>query len=187
MLEPKSRAFVYSLLGQFAQRLERSPDHTLYLPQRKMWCKVACGMAPEDRTRREYLTTWAVNPEDGKPCEVLVSYDRIQFMGRLGMGHTKECAELVPMILQRPTAIFEGLMRDVDDDRKGVGWRCYCGIPDYSYGADGEKSPRRRNQVFLIFLNRDGVAYNWRWEPAHPRDHGLPAEHVPTRFKRRLL
>ena len=81
-------------------------------------------------TRRDYLTIRAVNPDDGKTCEVLISFDRMQAVGRRSMGHAKECGYIVPAILQKPTAIFEGLRRDEDDDSKGVGWRCYCGIPE---------------------------------------------------------
>jgi hypothetical protein len=139
------------------------------------------------KSRRECLTIEAVNPDDGKHYNVMVSYDRIRFLGRLSQGHTKECAELVPMTLQRPTSIFEGLLRDEDDDKQGLGWRCYCGVPDRSYGPDGEKWPPWPNQVFLVFLNRDRMAYNWRWEKADPRDSNVPAENVPLRFKRRRL
>lgn len=153
----------------------------------RTWGTLPCAVDPTKPTRRERLTIEAVNPEDGKSCEVLISYDRIQFVGRISQGHTKECAELVPMILQSPKAVFEGLLRDEDDDKRGLGWRCYCGIPDKAYMPNGDERPPWPNQVFMVFINRERVAYNWRWEQSSSKDPDLPAEHVPERFKRRLL
>lgn len=143
-------------------------------------------MAENDPSRRQMLTLQAVNPIDGKPCEVLISYDRMQAIARRGMSQAKECAYIVPAVLQAPTAIFEGLRRDEDEDRRGYGWRCYCGIPTHSYRQDGTEAPPYRNQVFLVFVNDAGVAYNWRWERADPDDPKLPAGHA-ERFKKRLL
>ena len=82
----------------------------------------------------------AVEPKDGTTtCEVQISFERMQTVGRRSLGHAKECGLILPMILQKPTAIFEGLRRDEDEDRRGFGWRCYCGVPDQSYRS------RRRN------------------------------------------
>lgn len=41
------------------------------------------------------------------------------------------------------------------------------------------------NQVYLVFVNDEGVAYTWRWEKADPDDLNLPQNH-PQRFKKRL-
>jgi hypothetical protein len=41
-------------------------------------------------------------------------------------------------------------------------------------------------QVYLVFLNDEKVAYNWRWEKADPDQPGLPMDHE-DRFKQRLL
>ena len=78
-----------------------------------------------------------------------------------------------------------GLGSEADEDKRGVGWRCYCGLPDRSYAADGEKCPPRRGQVYLVFINEERVAYNRRWEPADADNPGLPPDHA-NRFKRRL-
>ena len=102
------------------------------------------------------------------------------------LGHAKECGYIVPMILQQPTAIFEGLRKDEDEDLRGVGWRCYCGIPEHSYASDGTAKRPYPNQVYLIFVNEDGVVYNWRWEKADDEDLKLPKDHQ-TRFKKRAL
>lgn len=142
------------------------------------------GESPE--SRREYLTLEAVEPKDGSNCSVQISYDRMQAVGRRSMGHAKECAYIVPMILQEPTAIFEGLRRDEDEDRWGYGWRCYCGVPRRAFGQDGTECPPYAGQVYLVFVNDERVAYNWRWEKADPDEPRLPINHQ-DRFKRRLL
>ena len=70
----------------------------------------------------------------------------------------------VPAILHRPIAIFEGLRQDEDEDRgAGVGWRCYCEVPEVAYRPDGSRRPVYPGQVFLIFVNEECVAYNRRW------------------------
>ena len=102
------------------------------------------------------------------------------------MGHANECGHIVPMILQQPTAIFEGLREDADEDRRGYGWRCYCGIPEHAYHADGTERPPYPGQVYLVFVNDEHVAYNWRWERADPDNPRLPENHQ-QRFKRKLL
>ena len=85
-----------------------------------------------------------------------------------------------------PTAVFEGLRRDEDEEPKGVGWRCYCGVPDCSYRRDGTETAPYPNRVYLVFVNDEGVAYNWRWEKADTDKAKLPVDHL-TRFKRQLL
>ncbi len=102
------------------------------------------------------------------------------------MAHAKECGFIVPMILQKPTSVFEGLRLDEDEDQRGVGWRCYCGIPNNAYNSDGSSRATYTNQVYLVFVNDANVAYNWRWERADSDDPSLPENHV-QRFKKRLL
>ena len=53
------------------------------------------------------------------------------------------------------------------------------------------RAPFRRlaqavNQVFLVFVNRDKVAYSWRWARADKADDRLPHNHE-ERFERRAL
>ncbi len=143
-------------------------------------------MSDQGKTRRQYLKLEAVDPDDGKPCEIQISFDRMQAVARRSMGHAKECALIVPMILQRPTAIFEGLRRDEDEDRAGAGWRCYCGRPEKAFATDGSERQPYRGQVYLVFVNDEAVAYNWRWEKADPDASDLPVDHA-IRFKTRLL
>lgn len=144
-------------------------------------------MAERKETRRQYLTLRALDPVTGRPtAEVLISYDRMQAVGRRSLGHAKESGYTVPAILQRPTAVFEGLRQDEDEDARGVGWRCYCGIPAHSYRRDATEDAPYFNQVYLVFVNEDGVAYNWRWEKADPDNPKLPVGHS-TSFKKQLL
>lgn len=144
-------------------------------------------MSPERDTRREYITLLAVEPKDGTlSCEVLVSFDRMQAVGRRSLGHAKECGYILPMVLKRPSAIFEGLRHDEDEDRRGYGWRCYCDVPDQAFALDGTSRPPYRGQVYLVFVNDERVAYNWRWEKADPDNPRLPVGYE-TRFKTRLL
>jgi hypothetical protein len=144
-------------------------------------------MASPGDSRRQYLLLDAIDPQTGKlkAC-VQISFDRLQAVAHRSLGHASECGFIVPMILQRPTAIFEGLRQEADEDRKGYGWRCYCGVPDRSYRADGTEAPPFAGQVYLVFVNDEGVAYNWRWEKADADDPHLPQNHA-QRFKKRLL
>jgi hypothetical protein len=144
-------------------------------------------MATRGESRRQYLILLAIEPRDGTlSFEVQVSFERMQAVGRRSLGHAKECGYIVPMILQKPTAVFEGLRRDEDEDRGGYGWRCYCGVPEQSYRSDGTSAPPYHGQVYLVFVNDERVAYNWRWEKADPENPKVPIGYE-TRFKQRLL
>jgi len=81
--------------------------------------------------------------------------------------------------------VFEGLCREEDEPKRGVGWRCYCGVPDRSYSEEGDQRPPRPKKVYLVFVNADRVAYNWRWEFADDRVPQL-LRNPKTRFKRRI-
>ena len=95
-------------------------------------------MASKQPSRRDYITLLAIEPKDGTlSCEIQISFERMRTVGRRSLGHAKECGLILPMILERPTAIFEGLRRDEDEDRSRVGWRCYSGQPEQSYRSDG--------------------------------------------------
>lgn len=143
-------------------------------------------MDDSEGSRRKYLTLDAIDPVVGSMTEVQVSFDRMQAVGRRSMGQAKECGLIVPMILQQPTAVFQGLRQDEDEDQRGVGWRCYCGIPEHAYHSDGTARSPYPGQIYLVFVNEDAVAYNWRWEKADPDDPQLPQNHE-ARFKTRLL
>lgn len=139
-----------------------------------------------ETTRREYLFCDAVDPTTGKNCIVQISYERLRALARRGKGFTLEASETLVEILLRPTGVFEGLCSDDDEDARGYGWRCYCGMPSCRYGANGEKLPVPQNRVFLAFVNTERVVYNWRWEPTDDNRRDLPIGYR-DRFRRNLI
>jgi hypothetical protein len=148
-------------------------------------CDEDNAVADEASSRRERLTIKAFDPVTGGEIEVYISYERLMAIGKRSKGQVMEVAEVVPQALQYPAAVFDGLTTDTDEDQRGVGWRCYCVRPDRSYAPDGTKSGPRRGQVYLVFVNEDRVAYNWRWEAADRDNPELPQDYL-KRFKRRL-
>ena len=143
------------------------------------------GHASEGETPGR-VTLRAVEPGTGQQTEVLISHRRMHAVARRGLGHAKECGFLVPHTLQNPTAIFEGIRKDDDEDQRVPGWHCYCSKPPYSFNEDGEQKSPYAKQVFLVFVNQDKVAYNWRWAKADELDDALP-EDYEERFARRVL
>jgi hypothetical protein len=144
-------------------------------------------VADEAPSRRDRLTIKAWDPITGGEMDVYISQERLLAIGKRSRGQILETAELVPQALQCRGPVFEGLYTEADEDKdkRGVGWRCYCSLPDRSYTRDGDRCPPRRGQVYLVFVNEDRVAYNWRWEPADPDNPDLPRDHE-KRFNRRL-
>lgn len=145
-------------------------------------------------TRRQKLALEALDPTTGKTDLYLwFKYKKIQLIGRRSRGQIKEAAYIVPWILSRPRAVFEGLCWDNDESgSRGVGWRCYCGLPNCAYKRDGTKSEPYEGEVFLVFVDDTSLVYNWRWEKSAFAEEGLPnqndLQHGPDkRFKRRLL
>jgi len=140
----------------------------------------------EAASRRERLAVKAYDPATGGEIEVFISYDRLRAFGNRTKGQILDAAVLVPQALQCREAVFEVLRREVDEPKhEGTGWRCYCCCPDRSFAEDGEILPPRRERVFLVFVNDQQVAYNWRWERADPDHPSLPLD-SENRFKRRL-
>lgn len=144
-------------------------------------------MSVGDNSRREGLTISAVNPVDGKWYDVLISHDRLMAVAKRSKGAVAETAYIVPMVLQNPTAVFEGLCQDQDEPRgRGVGWLCYCGVPDRAYLQDGAETDPPPHEVFLVFVTDGRIACNWRWEKCDPDDPTLVAGYE-TRFAKRVL
>ena len=148
----------------------------------------------DTETRRNSLCIRAVDPKTGKnSIAVYLDYKKIQIIGKRSKGQLLEAAEIVPYVLQNFRQVFEGLCWDEDEKgARGVGWRCYCGLPLYAYSADGTQRQPYEGEVYLVFIDDENVAYNWRWEKSDCADKGLPneydAEHGDKkRFKRALL
>lgn len=141
---------------------------------------------PDERETPGRVSLRAIDPQTGKDTAVLISHRRMHAVAQRSLGHAKECGILVPFTLQQPTAIFEGLRKDEDEDSRTPGWYCYCSKPPCSFNENGEEQPAYPNQVFLVFVNREKVAYNWRWAKACPSDDQLPENHE-ERFERKAL
>lgn len=142
-------------------------------------------MGKHTATRRERLVIGAIDPGTGSLFAVTISLARIRAACR-SHGQALEAAQLVPMILQRPRAIFEGLRREADEPHRGSGWRCYVGIPDRAYDQRGNRREPWPNEVFLVFVSDDFIAYNWYWYSCSEDNSDLPEGHA-ERFRKRLL
>jgi hypothetical protein len=147
-----------------------------------------------NRTRRELLSIEALDPLTGQRSLVYsLDYKKIQYIGKRSLGQLHETAEIVPFILQSPRSIFEGLCWDQDEKgSRGVGWRCYCGLPELAYREDGIQIEPYHEEVCLVFVDDENIVYNWRWEKSDRADKGLPNEFdiqhgQGKRFKQRLL
>ena len=119
---------------------------------------------------------------------VTYSYEKVMASAGRSQGQIQEAACIVPMILQQPKAVFLGLMRDVDEPRqeREEGWLCYSGVPALAYNEDGSSKSAWPGEVFLVFVNREKVVYNWYWYQCDPDNPGLPEGHA-TRFRERVL
>ncbi len=136
--------------------------------------------------RRDYLTIRAIDPDTGKDSEVILSYDRLHQVCR-SSGQIKEAKFLVPEILQKPKAIFEGLRKEEDQRyTKTEGWLCYCGVPSCAYTRNGIRIEPRPNEVFLVFVDVGKIAYLWYWYECDESDSNIPMD-SETRFRKRKL
>ena len=133
------------------------------------------------KARRNYVLVEAINPQDGKPWDLLLSHQKMDYTAKRGILHAKELAHIVTEILKAPRAIFRG-MRDENDE--GL---CYTGVPSCSFrGPKGEWAPPWEKEVFLVFVNPEGIIYNWRWEKRALDNPFLPVDYK-TRFRERAL
>jgi hypothetical protein len=138
------------------------------------------------QTRRKFLKVAAIDSGTGRTFDVLVSYDRLHWVKNRGLGAIKEAGFNVPFVLQHPKGVFEGLCREQDEDRPGYGWWCYCAVPPHDYAENGDEKLPRPNRIFLVFVNTDHIAYNWRWEKVDPDDDRFPIG-FQTRFRRQVI
>jgi hypothetical protein len=129
------------------------------------------------QSRRDRLCIQALDPETRQTCVIQISQQRLLTIAKWGAWAVNEASEIVPFILQYPAAVFQGLRRDEDEDPGGTGWRCYCGRPTKRFQKDGSEANAEPGQVFLVFVNDEAVAYNWRWEAADLENANLPKGH----------
>jgi hypothetical protein len=125
-------------------------------------------------SRREPFTFDAFDPPSGT-CKVYIRERRLLTIAKLGKWRLLEARELVPKVLEDSSVIFEGSRWEGDEDKDRPGWRCYCVKPAFMYDKRGDQVESDPNQVFLVFVNDDRVAYNSRWEFAHEDDTEIPA------------
>lgn len=120
--------------------------------------------ADKAKQRRGYVAIEAVNPDTGKLWNVLVSPKRAAFIIRVGGAFAYESALLVPAVLKEPMRIYEGIRRDTDESRESdaCGKYCYLAFPGHGYDDSGQQRPDSR--PFLVFVDEDRVAYNWRFD-----------------------
>lgn len=136
------------------------------------------------RDRPGYAKLQARDPTDGKFWDVLISPGRLNWIRRVGGALIHETRYIVPAVLKDPTAIYQGLLSDEDEDKFGDvdGWLCYLGQPCYAYDGAGKQYPALPGLNYLIFLNAERVAYAWRFD----QDERLP-DSYDHRFKERLI
>lgn len=123
--------------------------------------------------RREPFTFDAFDPPNGT-CKVYIRERRLLTVAKLGKWKLLEARELVPKVLNDPCVVFEGLRWEGDEDKDRPGWRCYCAKPDCMYDKRGAPVDSDPNQVFLVFVNDERIAYNWRWEFVDDEDREVP-------------
>lgn len=143
---------------------------------------------PARSARSDRVSFTAINPVDGKPIEVYVTFDRLAWVAKRGKGAVLEASECVPHVLSTFKAIFEGLRCDSDEEQRGDsdGRYCYVGKPLKAFRTDGRERKPNEDEVFLVFVNAEGVAYNWRWEDEDPENPGFPKD-WKTRFHAQAL
>ncbi len=125
----------------------------------------------------------AIGP-DGKPIEVLIPQRLIRWAWRKGDGAIIELDRASAEVLARPSGVFEGILRDADDDSGHTdGWLCLCGSPDERYNYESGRKIDRGQRVYMVLVNKEHVVYSVRWEEEDPLNPGLPSD-LDNRFRR---
>ncbi|HZW09297.1 MAG TPA: hypothetical protein VFF69_05280 [Phycisphaerales bacterium] len=95
-------------------------------------------------------------------------------------------------MIKRPHAVFQGIRWEEDEDRLNHGcnadsWLCYSLNPGQYYDpSESEPQPSNPEEVFLVFVNVERIAYHWRWDDVDEDGSGLPRG-WRTRFRERVL
>lgn len=120
--------------------------------------------------KRGYLSLDAVNPADGSHFEVWISRERAEAVAKRGRHAVCEMGYVVSEVLRKPRRVYEGVRWEGDQDRHRATdeWLCYIGLPTADFRTPDSDRPSQpgKGKLFLVFVNRDRIAYNWRWEPA---------------------
>jgi hypothetical protein len=142
-----------------------------------------------ERSDREIFP--AINPADGSLFDAYITMRRAAWVAKRGKGAVWEMAHTVTAVMCRPFSVHEGIRWEEDEDRDKNSdvdsWLCYCGHPSTYYDPNSvSPQPAGSDDVFLVFLNKERVAYHWRWDDADDDGSKLPFGHA-TRFQRRVL
>jgi hypothetical protein len=137
------------------------------------------------KTRAGYITLAAVNPADKRPWSAYLSLEKHDDILRFrSEGQIAEMDELVPAALLNPCSIWFGIR---DDDGEGF---CYSLRAPCAFRRDGTQRPAHKDELFLVFVNNDGVVLNWYWDDVDPRMPDSPIGSSATgknkRFKEQM-
>ena len=123
---------------------------------------------------------------------VTLDSDKIRYLAQRGKKADLLRVSLVEDVLTCPRAIFRGIRFEEDEKHScsSPGWLCYCGYPPIDFRFSGEETTPPPRKVFLVFVNEDKIAYNWRWDRADSDawDEGkyIPIDHQ-IRFKEQVI
>ena len=145
------------------------------------------GMADQPEYKNGELIFSAFNPE-GPPFTVKVTRQRLRFLAQSGAWRVEEATQTVGEVLNRPLAIFAGIRQEDDENKgpNGVGWWCYAGVPSTRFLQGGSVRTAKSDEIFLVFVTDEFVAYNSRWELASPRPEWFQDGYL-ERFRRRIF
>lgn len=142
--------------------------------------------AEEARSRRDDGAVVAFNPfTKEKDQKVHFDSDKLKSLTNLGKGKILEAGDNARRTLADPSSVFEGFIWEKDHPPRGEGWLCYVSRPQKCYEDDGSDFPAPPDEVFLVFVEKEWIVYNWYWVECDPTDKSLPINHG-TRFKRRI-
>jgi hypothetical protein len=131
-----------------------------------------------------------IDPRTGKPCQLYVSTRTIKLIGQKRIeGLAKEFGELVPYTVQRRglKSAFRGVT-DRDSEQGEPDWTVYVSKPTYAYDHKrGIKVDPWKGEVFIVFVDGDGLIRWADWYEADPKNPYLPAGHDQGRFLERLI
>jgi len=142
---------------------------------------------PVDLSRRGYESLPAISPHNGRPWDLLISHDTLDWIAKTGLGRSRELAFVVKPELLKPKAIFQGV-RDLEHEISEDEWLCYVCQPNfcYDYKSGEKRTSAWENEVMLVYINDERVFYNWYWVESDDRVSFRPNGYE-TRFSKQVL
>ncbi|MBC7853846.1 MAG: hypothetical protein IAF94_10450 [Pirellulaceae bacterium] len=131
--------------------------------------------------RRGFHVFPAIDPHDGKGWQIRFDLEELRRRKITSAGRLQEIAQVATEILLFPTCIFQGLRGE-----REASWLCYAGVPSQAFTNAGASIPTWPGQVYLVYVNAERVAYDYRWERADSTDRDRP-ENWKIRFDRLWL